>query len=342
MNILYTERLMLRSFVETDRQALLAILSDPETVRYMYHFGRPGVTPEEDTDRFLFEHAIPEWKREPIRMREYAIIHSGTGELIGDVSLEILEEHKAEIGWILKKEYRHQGYVTEAGKCLLQFGFETLGIHKIIACCDERNVSSVQVMRRLGMIQISRTPCARPVKKDGIAGDEVVYGIDKAAWWWKKCGSDNYVRTARSKIGHDLLVFAGACVFVCQNGKMLLQRRRDDGKWSNHGGCVEPGENIENAVRRELLEETGLKAVKLIPVGTYSGDMQFHTYPNGDMAWIIDHVFLCVDFEGELTKQESEVVALEWFPINALPPQEEWEESIYRMVKDCIRILNTL
>ncbi len=342
MNILYTERLTLRPFAGTDRQVLLMIFSDPETVRYMYYRGRPCITPEKDADQFLFEYAIPEWKREPVRTREYAIILNDTGELIGDVSIAILEEHKSEIGWFLKKEYRHKGYVTEAAECLLQFGFETLGMHKIIACCDERNVPSVRVMKRLGMIMISMSPHARPVKQDGIAGNEVVYGIDKAAWWWKKNGSDSYVRSTRNKIGHDLLVFAGACVFVCKNGKMLLQRRRDDGKWSNHGGCVEPGENIENAVKRELFEETGLKAEKLIPIGTYTGETQFHTYPNGDMAWIIDHVFLCVDFEGELIRQESEVQTLEWFPINALPPQEEWEESIYRMLKDCISVLNSL
>ena len=36
-----------------------------------------------------------------------------------------------------------------------------------------------------------------------------------------------YVKTIRQKIGHDMLILAGAGVFVHQNGKLLMQRRPD-------------------------------------------------------------------------------------------------------------------
>ena len=54
-----------------------------------------------------------------------------------------------------------------------------------------------------------------------------------------------------------------AVLLVDGEGRLLLQRRTMDapsaaGKWSFPGGGIEPGEEPEEAARRELLEETGL------------------------------------------------------------------------------------
>lgn len=338
MEVLYTERLMLRPFEERDYDDVLRIVSDEDTVRYMYYWGRPGSTPESDAKRFIYEHAIAGWQAEPVRMREFALVLRGTDTVIGDASIEYIDDRRAEIGWILDKAYRGQGYATEAGERLLRFGFEELGFTGIIACCDERNTASSDVMKRLGMRLYQLNVGARPAKLDGICGNEAIYMLDKSAWWWRTYGGDSYVKKARSKLGHDLLVFAGACAFVVKDGKMLLQKRRDDGKWSNHGGCVEPGEDTRETVIRELYEETGLRAKSLVLIGTYTGMDRFHTYPNGDMSWIIDTAYLCTDFEGKIKPQQSEVAGLAWFPLDLLPPQEEWENSIYTMLPDCLRL----
>jgi len=52
----------------------------------------------------------------------------------------------------------------------------------------------------------------------------------------------------------------GASVIIHKNGKILLQQRRDNKCWGYHGGRVELGEVVEEAVKRELFEETGLTA----------------------------------------------------------------------------------
>lgn len=52
-------------------------------------------------------------------------------------------------------------------------------------------------------------------------------------------------------------------------GRLLLARMRggpDDGRWTLPGGHVEPGEHPDDAVVRELLEETGLRATAIGPV----------------------------------------------------------------------------
>ncbi len=44
-----------------------------------------------------------------------------------------------------------QGFATEAARLILDFGFETLGIHRVRAGCDSENAASLRVLEKLGM-----------------------------------------------------------------------------------------------------------------------------------------------------------------------------------------------
>ena len=128
-----------------------------------------------------------------------------------------------------------------------------------------------------------------------------------------------YIQNIRKKIGHDRLLVVGASVLVFKDGQILLQKRRDDNTWGDHGGCVEIGESPEEAAKRELLEETGLIANNLSFFGIYSGEDMLHTYPNNDKVYIIGIYYVCSDFTGDLLPVTNETVALKWFDINNLP-----------------------
>jgi 8-oxo-dGTP diphosphatase len=63
------------------------------------------------------------------------------------------------------------------------------------------------------------------------------------------------------------------CVVIDAKGRLLLIRRGHPpfkGQYALPGGFVEVGETVENACRRELMEETGVKAGRLELVGVYS------------------------------------------------------------------------
>ena len=111
----------------------------------------------------------------------------------------------------------------------------------------------------------------------------------------------------------------GASVILYRDGKILLQQRKDNGCWGYHGGRVELGEAVEDAAKRELLEETGLVADSLRLYGVFSGKEQHHVYPDGNEAEIIDIVYLCDSFHGTPAAQESEVKDLRWFEFDRIP-----------------------
>ncbi|MBR1586127.1 MAG: GNAT family N-acetyltransferase [Clostridia bacterium] len=181
---LTTDRLILRPFQEADFDTILRIASDPDTVKYLYFWGRNGITPQQDAHRFL-THALEEWGKNPVAMREYCVILKETGEAIGDASVEIYDDTSAEIGWILLPEYRGKGYATEAGRAMMDFGFRQYRAQRVIAHCDARNAPSYRVMERLGMTLDHIEKEGRAPKWDGgPRGDEATYAISRMAWAW--------------------------------------------------------------------------------------------------------------------------------------------------------------
>ncbi len=103
----------------------------------------------------------------------------------------------------------------------------------------------------------------------------------------------SYVEEMRQLIGSRPLLLVAAGVIVRNtNGAILLQRRTDDRLWGVPGGSLELGETLEEAARRELLEETGLVADELNLLDVYSGPDFFIHYPNGDQAYVVGATFL--------------------------------------------------
>jgi 8-oxo-dGTP diphosphatase len=92
-----------------------------------------------------------------------------------------------------------------------------------------------------------------------------------------------------------------AGVVVDQDGRALLIRRRDNAHWEAPGGVLELEESIEDGVRREVKEETGLDVKPVALTGVYK-----------NMArGIVALVFRCAAVSGELTTND-EVTAFRW------------------------------
>lgn len=128
----------------------------------------------------------------------------------------------------------------------------------------------------------------------------------------------------RELVGSRPIMQCGASVIlVNERGELLLQQRADNGMWGYHGGSVELFENVEEAARRELTEETGLTAGQMTLFGVFSGPELAYVYPNGDAVSNVDVVYLCRDYTGHTHRQQGGVNRLRWFAPQDMPPMAE-------------------
>jgi len=83
----------------------------------------------------------------------WGIVHKADHKLIG--ACGIIRErapYRAEINYVLSRKYWDQGYMTEAVRELIRFGYEVLGLNRIQARCKVENVASARVMEKAGMM----------------------------------------------------------------------------------------------------------------------------------------------------------------------------------------------
>ncbi|MFI8996680.1 NUDIX hydrolase [Streptomyces sp. NPDC053542] len=136
----------------------------------------------------------------------------------------------------------------------------------------------------------------------------------------------DFIREIRATAGHQLLWMPGVSAIVFDDeGRVLLGRRVDNGRWSIIGGIPEPGEQPAACAVREVHEETAVHCVpeRLLLVEA----LEPVTYPNGDRCQFMDICFLCRATGGEARVNDDESLEVGWFELDALPPMEEFAVS---------------
>ncbi|MFF6910439.1 NUDIX domain-containing protein [Streptomyces sp. NPDC012389] len=133
----------------------------------------------------------------------------------------------------------------------------------------------------------------------------------------------DFIRTIRATAGHQLLLLPGVTAIVFDDeGRVLLGRRADTGRWSVIGGISEPGEEPALTAEREVLEETGVHCVAERLVLTQA--LQPVQYANGDRCQYLDITFRCRATGGEARVNDDESLEVGWFPLDGLPPLPEF------------------
>ncbi|MCA1055277.1 NUDIX hydrolase [Rossellomorea aquimaris] len=132
---------------------------------------------------------------------------------------------------------------------------------------------------------------------------------------------NDYVNTMRRLIGNKTLLTVGCgAIIEDAEGRILLQRRADGGKWGIPGGLMEIGETFEESAIREVFEETNFSINQLQLFGLYSGKNAFATYPNGDQVFSLQIIFFTRNFNGILNRNQ-ESIELDFFSREELPQQ---------------------
>jgi 8-oxo-dGTP pyrophosphatase MutT (NUDIX family) len=102
----------------------------------------------------------------------------------------------------------------------------------------------------------------------------------------------------------------GVRVMMIQNNKVWLVRQTYMPGWFMPGGGLKKNETLEEAARREALEETGAELGEVMLMGAYSNLVE----------WKSDHniLFLCADFKFK-GKPDAEIAELRAFSLGDLP-----------------------
>jgi ribosomal-protein-alanine N-acetyltransferase len=168
---LRTSRLLLRPLAPEDAPAVHAYTSDSNVMRYVPE----GVMSVEQVQAFIAEN-------QPNSAALAAVLTSEE-RLIGHLTFHPWYAPRIyEIGWVFHPQHHGQGYATESATALFAFGFETLGLHRIIATCQPENVASWRVMEKLGMVREAHFRKVFTVDETTWL-DEYLYAILEEEWF---------------------------------------------------------------------------------------------------------------------------------------------------------------
>ena len=143
-----TPRLLLRSWRDEDLDAYARMCADPEVMRYL-----PSTLTCEQSEQQIAKF-VRHWEERGFGL--WAVEIRETGAFAGFVGLQHSEdwpegEHKTEVGWRLDRSYWGQGLATEGALASLHYGFEDLGLERIISITLPENVASRRVMEKSGL-----------------------------------------------------------------------------------------------------------------------------------------------------------------------------------------------
>ena len=147
-----TERLILRRFVDDDRDTAARWNADPEFTRHL-----AGVQTREQSDAG-FDRWLAHWEEHGFGL--LAVEWRETGALIGRAgpSFHRVWPDDPEVGWALDPAWWGRGIATEAGRAAVDWAFGPLGYARVVSITTEANLASRGVMAKLGFRLHDRVP----------------------------------------------------------------------------------------------------------------------------------------------------------------------------------------
>jgi RimJ/RimL family protein N-acetyltransferase len=148
MTEIETDRLLLRRWREEDLDAYARICSDSEVMRYM-----GGLRTRQGCQKQI-AWFVQHWEERGFGL--WAVEDKATGTFIGRIGLLYHDdwsegEHKTEVGWLLDRSFWGRGLATEGARASLRYGFEELGLARIISIIRPENAASRRVAEKAGL-----------------------------------------------------------------------------------------------------------------------------------------------------------------------------------------------
>ncbi len=146
-----TDRLKLRLIELSDLDSIHNLHSLTETDEY----NALGIPKNIRETKSIIEPWIAENQLPEIKNYTFAIDNKSNEKFIGLFGLKLGNKKykRAEVWYKIHSDYWKKGYATESLKAVINFGFETLELHRIEAGCAVENIGSIKVLEKAGMVR---------------------------------------------------------------------------------------------------------------------------------------------------------------------------------------------
>lgn len=168
---IHTNRLILRKYRLSDAQGMFKnYATDQRVTRFL------NWCPYETSEAILpfLEMCIKNYEKE----NTYNWAIEFENEIIGGISAMSVDDlwKNCEVGYCIGYDFWNKGITSEALAAVIQFLFEEVGMHRIMAKHDVENPASGEVMKKCGMTYEGRLK-EYYLRQDGTYSDSLVYGI---------------------------------------------------------------------------------------------------------------------------------------------------------------------
>ena len=195
--LLRTRRLVLRRLRFDDLDNLVALDDDPQVMRFI-NGGQPA-------DRTAIEHGLRSATHAG-GLGRWAADDLGSGEFVGWFGLVPVVDgplaggpDRAELGYRLCRRYWGHGLATEGSQALVAYGFDRLGLRRIVAQTMTVNAASRRVMEKAGLAYVRTFHLEWPETIEGTELGDVEYGVDRADWAARRM-TDGAIKTTKPDI----------------------------------------------------------------------------------------------------------------------------------------------
>lgn len=147
MNVLETERLILRHQTIEDATFILELLNDPSWIQYI---GDRGVRTIDDARDYILNEALYKYARFGFGFYLTELKDGGIPiGICGLIKRDFLED--VDVGFAFLPKYRRKGYAFEAASAVMDYAQSVLGLKRIVAITSEDNHSSAKLLQKLGL-----------------------------------------------------------------------------------------------------------------------------------------------------------------------------------------------
>lgn len=148
LDIIETERLMLRGIDEADAETIVLLRSAPDVYKF---FKSPHqITIEEHLNWYRNRYLLDD------NRFDWVCIEKQSGERIGVFGLN-RDADIAEINYLLAPDAQHKGYALEAIRRLVDYASKNLGSKQVVAEIHKENKPSIVLIEKLGFILLSKS-----------------------------------------------------------------------------------------------------------------------------------------------------------------------------------------